>query len=330
MKKIIFILLLLSAFSVFGQYAPNGHFYFTGTISNNIPIQMELYIENYDTVWGSYYYENYGEIIILDKGTVDYLDVAVSECSDTGYTGIFTGTLSNSNEDFAETFTGTWTGADGKVFSFYLKRAAQFINLNLETSKSMVSGSFPFFTDNKNASLNESMDSDLANLIAFFYDSLDYIKSKELYFGWEAQNNISISFYSDDLISLESSYYEFTGGAHGNSFTTGLNYIYINGSWTEAGLNELFGYNSDYFNFLSDYVLQDLKEQGATVVTDSYYDIELSDDDLAYFTISPLGLTFIFSPYHMGSYAEGFYYVTVPFSVLKPYINRSSLLYRFF
>jgi hypothetical protein len=326
MKKTAVILFLLLSFSVFGQYAPNGRFYFTGTVNYNIPIQMELVIEDSEAVSGSYYYEDFGEIIVLDGGEVDFFDITVIEYSNFEYTGFFEGTLSNFTDDFADTFSGTWKGANGKIFPFYLVRAALFISVNLETSRNMISGAFPYFTDNRCGYLNEVMDAELSNLIKFFDDGLEFIRNKELYYGWMSKKNISIIYYSDDLISLEHSYYEYTGGAHGNSITYGDNYIYANGNWTEAVLDDLF--YSGYFDILSDWILKNLLEQGASSVTDGYI-TDLGMDDLMYFTISPRGLEFIFSPYHVGCYAEGYYYVTVPFSVLKPYIGLNSPLYRF-
>jgi hypothetical protein len=104
MKKTVFILLLFISFSVFGQYTPFGHFYFTGTINNNIPVQMELIIEDYEMVYGSYYYENIGEIIILDEGVVENFKVSLPEHSNLEYTGFFEGELSYSDNNFADTF----------------------------------------------------------------------------------------------------------------------------------------------------------------------------------------------------------------------------------
>jgi hypothetical protein len=172
------------------------------------------------------------------------------------------------------------------------------------------------------------MNDELDYLLGFYSDGNEIFEEGELYYGWEAQKNIRISYYSDDLVSMESSYYEYTGGVHGNSYTSSENYSFENGRWIEAGLDDLFYPEKDYFGFLSSYVYEDLKEQGASNVTDGFY-TELGRDDLCEFTISPMGLEFIFSPYHMGCYAEGYYYVLVLFSELKPYITRNSLLDRF-
>ena len=46
------------------------------------------------------------------------------------------------------------------------------------------------------------------------------------------------------------------------------------------------------------------------------------------FTFSPAGVEFHFAPYHVGSYAEGMYYVLVPYSVLKPVLRPGGPLAR--
>ncbi len=50
----------------------------------------------------------------------------------------------------------------------------------------------------------------------------------------------------------------------------------------------------------------------------------LSTSDLTSFTLSPAGLRFYFSPYHVGSYAEGIYTVGVPYSVIRECIPDDS------
>ena len=50
----------------------------------------------------------------------------------------------------------------------------------------------------------------------------------------------------------------------------------------------------------------------------------LSASDLTSFTLSPAGLRFYFSPYHVGSYAEGVYTVGVPYAVISDCIPNDS------
>ncbi len=52
--------------------------------------------------------------------------------------------------------------------------------------------------------------------------------------------------------------------------------------------------------------------------------IQLSKSDLTSFTLSPAGLRFYFSPYHVGSYAEGIYTVGVPYSAIRDCIPDDS------
>ena len=121
-----------------------------------------------------------------------------------------------------------------------------------------------------------------------------------------------------DFLSARSSIYSYTGGAHGNTFYRAFNLHIVDGTVRETSLGDLFTPGSGYLTPLSDYVLDDLRRQEAYDVAEGMI-TELTEDDLAVFTLSPSGITFAFAPYHVGPYAQGSFFVTVPLEVVAAY-----------
>ena len=64
------------------------------------------------------------------------------------------------------------------------------------------------------------------------------------------------------------------------------------------------------------FIRSDLKKQGA-----SWPPKTDSEAVKTTFTFSPSGVEFHYPPYAVGSYAEGYYHVLVPYSVLRPVLE---------
>ncbi len=157
--------------------------------------------------------------------------------------------------------------------------------------------------------------------------------------NWEGTITVDIAYLTPKAVSLIEYYWEFTGGAHGNGGAYGQCFVDDHGSVRQLKLEDVFDPNSDWKKRLVEHCVSDLRCQEATFVTDalvqnpesattspdSFCDLkQFSTSDLTSFTLSPAGLRFYFSPYHVGTYADGGFTVGVPYYVIRDCIPDES------
>ena len=140
---------------------------------------------------------------------------------------------------------------------------------------------------------------------------------------WSHHDSATIHYLSTDLISVRGSNWHFTGGAHGNSYDFNLNYWWRNGKAKELELSDLFDSRKNWRVKVGRYIRQDLKKQGASWPPKT--DPEAVETT---FTFSPSGVEFHYPPYAVGSYAEGYYRVLVPYNVLHSVLHQIGPLAR--
>lgn len=146
---------------------------------------------------------------------------------------------------------------------------------------------------------------------------------------WTGGATTDVIWVSDRAVSLLEVHHEYTGGAHGNYWYQARCYIDHNGSARELKLADLFEPSGNWRQHVVKYCANDLRRQGATALNASDQKEEpdsppLDEDDLVTFSLAPSGLWFFFSPYHVGSYAEGAYSVCVPYAEIEPFLSDSS------
>ena len=133
--------------------------------------------------------------------------------------------------------------------------------------------------------------------------------------AWTHAESTDLVGAAGDYLSLVSSFYYYTGGAHPNSHSSSL---LVRGGGAElqvVALEELFANSTDWLATVSAAVLADLTAQGAEAVVRG--DVtELSAQDLATFTLEPGGLRFHFDPYAVGPYVQGGFVVMLPYADL--------------
>lgn len=132
-----------------------------------------------------------------------------------------------------------------------------------------------------------------------------------------------ITFFSSKVVSLL--FYEeaYEGGAHWNMQTVAVNLRFFPEPDVLA-LKDCFKPGMDYLGMLSGLCIEELIEQGAPdIVTGSITDLR---DKLDTFVITPDGFLFVFDPYRVGSYADGQFFVTIPFDVVQDMIDRNGPL----
>lgn len=137
--------------------------------------------------------------------------------------------------------------------------------------------------------------------------------------------DFSIDFRSEDLISIIFSIgVDWTGEAHGMAYNISFNYDLKHGRPVE--LHDLFLPGSNYLAAVSRLCAKDIAQQKQkNGFTDIYEDGEKAVSDSlkkkATFYPTTDSLIFIFDPYEVGSYAEGFYVASIPYSQLSSIIN---------
>lgn len=123
-----------------------------------------------------------------------------------------------------------------------------------------------------------------------------------------------------ELLSLQMTQYSDTEGAHPNTVQLTYNYGFVGGAAKRLSLKDLFRPGTQPLALVSKIVIAKLKEKEASWVMDGTakaLDVKQGDE----FVVKSDRLTYIFSPYEMGSYAEGTYEIDVPFAALAGKLN---------
>jgi hypothetical protein len=129
--------------------------------------------------------------------------------------------------------------------------------------------------------------------------------------------NFCVMYYSEDLVSVFGTGYEYTHGAHGNYTHYAENFWIVNGEITLVRLSDLFMDGSNWQELLCHHASADLQRQKEP----DFIPCSLTIEELDVFWLAEEGITFVFAPYEVGCFAEGSYAVHVPWSVLQPVIR---------
>lgn len=122
-----------------------------------------------------------------------------------------------------------------------------------------------------------------------------------------------------DLFSVVTSFYTYTGGAHGNQHTEVLNVDLVTGR--PFGLADLFRPGASYLDTLSatadGWILQEAPRRRAT--RDDYWEEGWAPEssNFARFTVGTDSLRFYFPPYQIAPYVAGSFAMSVPLTRLQ-------------
>lgn len=134
--------------------------------------------------------------------------------------------------------------------------------------------------------------------------------------AWEVTWNGKVSAANDGFISVLASCDWYTGGAHPNRDYQGLNFAMKGGKAKRIGLADIMLVRMTPDALASQIVLPKLKAMGASGVVDAEV-TSLTRQQADNFVITKSGLTWLFSPYEVASYAEGEFFVKVSWAELK-------------
>lgn len=142
-------------------------------------------------------------------------------------------------------------------------------------------------------------------------------------YAFEAKSTVSIA--NPRLISTYTSLYEFTGGAHPNHNYRALNFAMVGGKARAIKFSDLMRTKMAPKAVVSGVVIPRLKQMGASMAVNEEM-TEVPAEIVDRFVVTPAGLTWIFAPYEAGAYAEGDFFVKVPWSDLTPHLDRNGPL----
>ncbi len=130
----------------------------------------------------------------------------------------------------------------------------------------------------------------------------------------------TVELLNDNLVSLFFQGREFTGGAHGNSWSFTLNYDLKNNKKLE--LRDLFKGNVNFLSFISKQSIhQIMTSQGESAVNEWITGGASENiENFKSWNMTSTGLKITFDPYQVASYAEGI------FTTLIPYKSCTSIL----
>jgi hypothetical protein len=196
---------------------------------------------------------------------------------------------------------------------------------------------YPKINDNSGitSKINKAIESAIAEHIVFFEEDTDrltlndaisqfenrFISFKNDFEAdaapWEVTINSEVVFQSVYVITISIDSYTFTGGAHGNSVITLLNFDPKTGDLYSQ--DDVLKPSKDFISMVEQY----FKTETATKTTDSSENYFFGEDFKLPENIgfNDDGVIFLYNTYELASYAEGITEFTIPYSEISKFIK---------
>ena len=206
-----------------------------------------------------------------------------------------------------------------------------------DTNETYARITYPYFLDeDENTGINSFLlnnftkgtkSSSFKDLCAYFikqHDSVD-VDTFESTRNWVSEKNIKVKFQYYPFISLGTTWYEFTGGAHGNHGTVFINYNCETQS--NITLSDLFDAKQQIE--LTKIAEQIFRKNEGLKETDDYSNYFFDNGKFVLpdnFSIRKDGLLFQYGIYEIKPYVDGTTDLFVPFDDIKNLIGDQSIL----
>lgn len=128
---------------------------------------------------------------------------------------------------------------------------------------------------------------------------------------WEAQIDGEVMFKNDDIISIALTCYTNTGGAHGNTIISFLNFYASTGK--QVANNHLFTDYEAFKNVAKKHFYESIEDKSILFDANSFTlpkNIGFSDE----------GIILLYNTYEIAPYATGIIECAIPFEEAKPYL----------
>ena len=314
-KQILPLLALLCFAGAQNSNFPLEHYLFAGTLGDHA-LRLDLFLESSSEAG-----EVTAQLVGLGRerslgGSVE-TDGSVSLRTPDGAVEI-EGDLPVSWSDAPASLVGVLTEGE-EVTPFSLGKVAEYITQSWRQGAFLeVESVYPFFTASPWRELNQRLRAEVvAPTERFVREGQALAASEELNYPWTRHETLETKRHTPRVLSLLGTTSFYTGGAHPNVTFYALNFLWEDGAPTRLELRDLFtpGAADEALSRVADYVLADLRRQGAAWVVDGT--VSALSEELEVFTLGERGLTFVFAPYAVGPYVQGAFFVTVPYEALR-------------
>lgn len=326
-----------------------------GLIDGKHAVEMELdrnQVEA-DQVWGTYRYKKIQKKSLSLQGKIAKDgSVELTETDENGKeTGVFTGKLVMEvrGDDSRLKFTGDWKKSknDPKALPFELAETRfdlggmrmvlkeqseenKKLKLTIDTAYPQLVGGDAAVTDTFNKALSGFAAKQVSAFKKDNKEGLDaMVKDAESSPGFALDISYHTTFADKNLISVLVWTYQYTGGAHGGSYSTTFNYDLQNGRM--LNLSDLFQANSHYGKVISNYCTDALMKEIGAEADQEWLRTGTAPKAENYksWNITPDGLQITFDAYQVAAYALGPQEVIVPYSALSAIIKPDGALSAF-
>jgi hypothetical protein len=311
------------------------------TKSRTITLQGEMTFVG-TKFFGQYHYDGNIGVLRLEGIIKPDNSVRIEEKSSTGefnekpnaketIYAIISGTLNRAQG----IITGTWTSADGKnSYPCTLSAIANFIEK--KENIYVLSVKYPAFANSKYASLNQSIQKNMMESLVKNKKQLEEIQSEilkstpkgekpDIPYDLTKTDEMSIYHLSERFLSAYHIESSFTGGAHFNYYYFGETWWNEGGkAWRKVAMKELFTADTAYIQRLNTLIVAKLKQQGAQFVVDGTFTdfTDLLRKGKLTWVMRPAGITFIFAPLSVATFADGEFAAFISWKAMKEFVRK--------
>ncbi len=316
-----------------------------GMIDGKHAVEMEINRNQVeaDQLWGTYRYKKVQKKSLSLQGKIGKDgNVELTETADEKETGVFLGKLVMEirGDDSRLKFTGDWkkSKSDPKALPFELaetrfnlgglRMVLKEQNEENKKQKLTIDTAYPQLVGENSANadaFNKAVSDFVGKEVSEFKKDIKANLAENSADADRPGNSLEISYHTTfadkNLISLLVWTYQFTGGAHGNSFSTTFNYDLQSGRMLK--LADLFQPNSNSLKVISNYCFTTLQKELGEGIDGKW----LGDgagpkaDNYKSWNVTPDGLQITFDAYQVAAYALGPQEVIVPYTALKAIIK---------
>lgn len=319
---------------------------FRGMI-NGIGFEMRLVREG-EKLSGTYFYTKVGKDLSL-TGTIDTAGkFNLRETDASGkVTGEFSGVWKEEANESGIVLEGSWIKPGDKDggLSFYaveqiieftggVKFVDKIIKESDKAKRSEINSRYPEIVGLDPATatkFNELMRKKATTAVEMYKaDLADFsaedIKALPPGMTLANEGSYNIALANNEIISLIFSNYVFTGGAHGSTAISTVNYDLKDNREIEFG--ELFQPSSDYLKIISDYSINDLKPRLGDMSDAEWIGKGAAPEasNFSSWSLTKKGLLITFGQYQVAPYAAGLQTVVVPYAKLQDVLKKDGVI----
>lgn len=315
--------------------AKTSRLYYTGTIGK-MAVQMDLAFSN-NLVEGDYWYEANPEIYdalgverntLEVKGTLSTSGQVMLMEKDPNEkkTGVITGAFTNTSTHF----TGMWCKPDHThALPITLRAVARYISISRVDQKQgiectaiypqLLASGLPY--SDVNVYLHAKC---LEKMNAFVAGCLEDGNYRDANHDYSQDYSVSLTYFSARFISLLVEDETYTSGVHPETDYDTFNLALKPKYFSSVLFKDLF--NSESLKKLAHLLTRKVQSVNKARAQSAFYftnDWKLDQHDIGNIMLMPAGAVFSFAPGAISSYADGSYFVTVPYAELAGLMNNN-------